>query len=116
MKMLILKYFFRYFQKQYAHKTKQWAICYRKYIGLTTNMSLKAMHKKYYQSDHAVMMFAHNEKFKRIIKLKRNKASEKVGRILKSHEESSKVKFISSKLMVCTVFLLDKILTKFKKY
>lgn len=95
-----------YFLKEWAHKSRQWAMCYRKHCGLTTNMTLEAIHKllKYTylggvqcrrldKGIQACMRLAFDAKFKRLIKLKRNKATEKLRRIQVSHEKSQKGKF-----------------------
>ena len=108
-----------YFMREWAPKSQQWAMCYRKYCGLSTNMALEAIHKllKYMylggvqcrrldKGIQACMKLAFDAKFKRLIKLKRNKATEKLRRIHVSHKKSRSGEFIISlkeddKWLVC---------------
>ncbi|XP_068085177.1 uncharacterized protein [Anabrus simplex] len=41
-----LQSFHEYFSPKYAHSYEMWAFCYRKGLGLNTNMYLEAFHKK----------------------------------------------------------------------
>lgn len=40
-----LESFTKYFEKTYAKRVLQWAYCYRKQVGLTTNNHIESMHK-----------------------------------------------------------------------
>ncbi|XP_072142333.1 uncharacterized protein [Dermacentor andersoni] len=40
-----LESFTKYFEKAYANRVLQWAYCYRKQVGLTTNNHIESMHK-----------------------------------------------------------------------
>jgi len=97
--------FYTYFKKEWYSIRKEWAICYRKYIGISTNMVLESLHKqiKYHyllgltckrldKSIHALMRLTNRDVFKRLIKLHRGKPSGKMRCISKSHENSTTVK------------------------
>jgi len=97
--------FYAYFKKEWYSTCKEWAMCYRKYVGISTNMVLESLHKqiKYHyllgltckrldKSIHALMRLTNRDVFKRLIKLHRGKPSGKMRSISKSHENSTTVK------------------------
>ncbi|KAE9523016.1 hypothetical protein AGLY_016647 [Aphis glycines] len=96
--------FYTYFRTNYINKKKCWAFCYRKHTGLNTNMHLENLHKKikytyldgkiYIRLDkaiHKLFDLMRDVMFKRIIKIAKNKTTEKIRRIRDGHSKSLKI-------------------------
>lgn len=78
-----------------------WAFCYRKYIGLNTNMHLENLHKRLKHlyldgircsrldsSINALFMFIRDTMYERMIKIAKNKPTDKMKQIFESHKKS----------------------------
>ncbi|KAL4107404.1 hypothetical protein QTP88_017747 [Uroleucon formosanum] len=96
--------FYTYFCATYINKRKCWAFCYRKHTGLNTNMHLENLHKKikYTYLDgkictrldkaiHKLFDLMRDVMFERIIKISKNKPTEKIRRIRDGHFKSLKI-------------------------
>lgn len=97
--------FGKYFQKHYANRPEKWAFCYRKSLGLNTNMFLEAMHKKikYCYMDgkqnrrvdkciSLLLRFARDMMFERTIRMVKNKPTYRMEQIAVSHRRSINMK------------------------
>lgn len=54
----------KYFESTYAKRADQWALCYRKCVGLTTNNYVEAMHKTL---KHGFLQGKHNRRLDKLI-------------------------------------------------
>lgn len=95
-----------YFQTYYVKNVKNWAYCYRKNVGVNTNMFLESMHKtiKYFYLNgrkvkrldkglHAVLKYTRDKIIERLIKCTKGKNSTAKREILKRHKSSLTSKF-----------------------
>lgn len=96
--------FFQYFSRYYLSRTDMWAYCYRKYVGINTNMYLESLHKiiKHFylqgkkckrldKTINALMQLVRDKAFERVIKLEKHKCSQKIQKIRESHKRGEKV-------------------------
>ncbi|GFR04196.1 uncharacterized protein TNCT_193341 [Trichonephila clavata] len=91
--------FGKYFQQNYAKRPEKWAYCYRKGLGINTNMYLESLHKKikyhYFEGKHVKRLYiaidgllklVRDLIFQRLIKItKRTISSDKLSKIVNSH-------------------------------
>ncbi|GFQ72156.1 uncharacterized protein TNCT_466501 [Trichonephila clavata] len=97
--------FGKYFQQNYAKRPEKWAYCYRKGMGINTNMYLESLHKKikyhYFEGKHVkrhcqetcldiaidgLLKLVRDLIFQRLIKFtKRTISSDKLSKIVNSH-------------------------------
>ncbi|XP_067134139.1 uncharacterized protein [Centruroides vittatus] len=100
------KEFQKYFVHTYASRPKVWAYCYRKGLGINTNMYLEAMHrvlkhcylegKVNKRVDHCIdvlLKMTRDKLFERIIKMCKGTISHRQAKIHKSHKESEAIAF-----------------------
>ncbi|VEN46173.1 unnamed protein product [Callosobruchus maculatus] len=96
--------FAKYFQAHYCNRIELWAYCYRQHLGINTNMYLESLHKtlKYYYLEgkkvkrldrtiHAIMKFARDCLFKRILKITKNAATMRIKNIQVAHTNSQAI-------------------------
>ncbi|XP_069695882.1 uncharacterized protein [Periplaneta americana] len=95
--------FGKYILQHYASRTERWAYCYRKHLGINTNMHLESQHKKikyqYLEGRHVkrldiaingLLKLVRDLIFQRLIKVtKKSVPSDRINRIVKSHKVSS---------------------------
>lgn len=97
--------FGKYFEKYYLNRPEQWAYCHRVGLGINTNMYLESMHKtlkhiylegkkakRLDKSINALMNFTRDKLFQRLIKISKNKPTEKISMIRASHSASQVIK------------------------
>ncbi|GFR32476.1 MULE domain-containing protein [Trichonephila clavata] len=91
--------FGKYFQQNYAKRPEKWAYCYRKGLGINTNMYLESLLKKikyhYFEGKHvkrldiaidSLLKLVRDLIFQRLIKItKRTISSDKLSKIVNSH-------------------------------
>jgi hypothetical protein len=93
-----------YFSKYYSNHCEKWAYCYRKGLGVNTNMSLERLHrtikynylegkkvKRLDKSIHALQKFINDKQFERIIYLLKGKVSSKQAILRNRHNVSTKM-------------------------
>lgn len=96
--------FGKYFAEHYSKRPKLWAFCYRKGLGINTNMFLESMHKvlkhiylegkKSKRVDkciNALMTLVRDHMFKRMKKTIKGKCSYRINMIHKSHMKSKEI-------------------------
>lgn len=94
-----------YFLTYYVPKKKSWAFCYRKYTGINTNMALENLHRKikyiYLEGKQCtrldlcvpkLLYLLRDTMYDRIIKIAKNKPSDRIKRINHSHIKSKDLK------------------------
>lgn len=99
------KNFGNYFKDYYSHRIEVWAYCFRKNLGINTNMYLENLHKriKYIymngkqvkRMDHSldlILKLVYNMMFERMINLEKGSVSTKIQRIRESHKKSDEMK------------------------
>ncbi|CAG9837716.1 unnamed protein product [Diabrotica balteata] len=95
--------FFQYF-KQYSKNPQVWACCYRKHIGINTNMRLERLHralkyeylngkkvKRLDKSILAIMRLVRDKLFQKIISEHKGKLCTTISNIRVKHNESDKI-------------------------
>lgn len=88
------KEFGDYFTKHYSNRCEKWAYCFRKYLGINTNMYLESLHKtikqckRLHKTIDALLTLVRDKLFDGIIKIAKNKATHKVLKIKQSHKRS----------------------------
>lgn len=93
--------FSEYFCKTYALRPNMWAYCYRKHVGINTNMYLESLHKtiKHIYLDgkkckrldktiNALIILMRDKMFDRIIRFSKQKKTSKMSKISDSHKRS----------------------------
>lgn len=96
--------FYQYFNTYYVKRAPEWAFCYRKNIGLNTNMALENMHRKikhiYFEGKQCtrldkatqmLLLLVRDVMFDRIIKIAKRKPTDKIKRIQRSHTRSKDI-------------------------
>ena len=105
--------FFNYFVSHYAHRSNQWAACYRADAKINTNMSVERWHKELkYNSDlngksggrldlaiHSLMKSLKLRLMDRLASLTKGKRTKKVTLLRKAHKLAKK-KFMKSKFLM----------------
>lgn len=98
--------FGKYFSDHYAARPEKWAYCYRKNLGINTNMYLESLHRKikyqYWEGKHVkrldiaisgLLKLLRDLIFQRLIKVtKKSVSSDRMNRINKSHKLSLETK------------------------
>ena len=82
----LTKEFSNYFNSHYANRKQQWALCYRKYSHINTNMYVEAFHrvlkhiymkgtinKRVDKCIHILMKYERDKAFERVVKLEKGK-------------------------------------------
>ncbi|XP_032235552.2 uncharacterized protein LOC116617195, partial [Nematostella vectensis] len=93
--------FYEYFRKDWVLKKKEWAYCYRKGMGINTNMYVEAFHrvfKRVYLKGKVnkrvdtclvnLMQYVRDKAFNRMIKMTKGKLSYRINNISKRHKQS----------------------------
>ncbi|GFS50417.1 uncharacterized protein NPIL_235841 [Nephila pilipes] len=91
------KEFKNYFEHVYCKRTEAWAYCYRKWLGINTNMLIESMHrtikyvylqgKKVKRLDRALFyLMKFVRVFDRLICLEKGKISSKIAQLRKRHK------------------------------
>ncbi|XP_050507538.1 uncharacterized protein LOC126885154 [Diabrotica virgifera virgifera] len=96
----VTRLFGEYFQEYYSHRPQLWAYCYRKGVGINTNMYLESMHKtlkhvylegkKVRRLDRcisALMKLVRDKLFDRLTKNIKGKQTYKIKQILDRHRK-----------------------------
>ncbi|GFY13784.1 uncharacterized protein TNCV_4961531 [Trichonephila clavipes] len=97
--------FGKYFQQNYAQRPEKWAYCYRKGLGINTNMYLESLHKKikyhYFDGKHTkrldvaidgLLKLVRDLIIQRLIKVTKKKiSSDKLSKIVNSHRLSLEI-------------------------
>ena len=94
----LTKEFSNYFNSYYANRKQQWALCYRKYSHINTNMYVEAFHrvlkhiymkgtinKRVDKCIHILMKFERDKGFERLVKLEKGKMTGRIEAIVKRH-------------------------------
>ncbi|GFT90304.1 uncharacterized protein TNCV_702081 [Trichonephila clavipes] len=96
--------FGKYFQQNYAQRPEKWAYCYRKGLGINTNMYLESLHKKikyhYFDGKHVkrlddaidgLLKLVRDLIFQRLMLQKKTISSDKLSKIVNSHRLSLEI-------------------------
>lgn len=97
--------FHDYLKSYYLSKENEWALCFRKYTHITTNMHLEAFHrslkvdymhgKKCNRLDETIAIlfaFVRDKKFQRLITATKDKSTKRIKHIRDSHARKDSVK------------------------
>ena len=100
------KEFYKYFQREWSGRTEFWAYCFRRGMGINTNMAVEAFHRVFKYNylkgktnkrvDTCLLnliQFIRDKSFDRAIKLTKGKSTSKTRLIADRHDESKNMSF-----------------------